>query len=105
MVALPIGEIRIVVPCPSYPYRWKCTQVVPTEPTTIGEKLKLARLQRHLFQSEVARKFGVDPASIQNWERNRYAPSKRHISLILNWIEDIQTDADASKTTRRGSIP
>jgi DNA-binding transcriptional regulator YiaG len=85
-VALHICEIRITISRPSYPYRWKCTQVVPTEPKTIGDRLKKHRLMLHLFQADLAREFGVTVDSIRNWEHNLYPPSEHHISRILNWI-------------------
>ena len=83
---MPIRDVRIVVPRPSYPDRWKCTQVVPTETSTIGDKLKKVRLQRHLFQADLARQLGVDPATIHNWECKIYPPAKRYMSRIENWI-------------------
>jgi DNA-binding XRE family transcriptional regulator len=91
-LALPFCEIRISVPRPSYPYRWKCTQVVPTETSTIGDKLKKVRLQRHLFQADVARHLGVDPATIHNWECKIYPPAKRYMSRIENWITKPSTE-------------
>jgi DNA-binding XRE family transcriptional regulator len=86
MAALPIWEIRIVVPSPIYPYRWKCTQAVPKEQVTIGDHLKGRRLERHLFQADLAESFGVDVASVRNWESNRSQPAKRFIAPIIRWL-------------------
>ena len=69
-----------------YPYRWKCTQVIPTEPRTVGEHLKRRRLELHLFQSELAMMFGVDEASIRNWEKSTYQPAERLMTGIVKWL-------------------
>ena len=69
-----------------YPYRWKCTQIVPTEPRTVGEHLKRRRLELHLFQSDLAKMFGVNEASVRNWEKNTYPPTERLIPGIVRWL-------------------
>jgi hypothetical protein len=69
-----------------YPYRWKCTQGIPTRPTTVGERIKRRRLLLHLFQTELAKMFGVDETSIRNWEHNTYQPSERFIRGFVEWL-------------------
>jgi DNA-binding XRE family transcriptional regulator len=57
-----------------------------SEPKTIGDRLKRRRLELHLFQSDLAKLFGVDIMSIGNWERNAYQLAKRHMSRIIDWL-------------------
>jgi DNA-binding XRE family transcriptional regulator len=85
-VALPFCDLVLRAPIRSYPYRWKCTQAVPKEPRTIGDNLKRRRLQLHLFQSHLAKLFGVDIASIRNWEHNRYPPAQRYKMRVIDWL-------------------
>jgi DNA-binding XRE family transcriptional regulator len=70
----------------AYPYRWKCTQSVPKEPQTVGEHIKRRRLELHLFQSDLAKKLGVNVQSIRNWEKNTYQPIERLMTGIVKWL-------------------
>src|SRR5262245_56674058 len=84
--ALPFCYQRIeAVRCP-HPHRWKCTQVVPAEPKTIGEHIKRRRLQLHLMQSDLAKLFGVHKCSIQNRERGIHQPTGWLIPRIIAWL-------------------
>jgi DNA-binding XRE family transcriptional regulator len=40
----------------------------------------------HLFQADLAKIFGVDEASIRNWEKNTYQPTERLMSGIGEWL-------------------
>jgi len=73
------------VRCP-HPHRWKCTQVVPAEPKTIGEHIKKRRLQLHLMQSDLAERLGVHWGSIQNWERGIGEPMIRQMPKIIEFL-------------------
>ena len=77
-----------------YPYKWKCTQVAPERQRTIGDHIKRRRLELHLFQSDLAKFFGVDPMTIVNWENNHYPPAKRYMPRIIEWLGMAQTDLD-----------
>jgi transcriptional regulator with XRE-family HTH domain len=73
------------VRCP-YPNRWKCTQVAPKEPKTIGEHIKKRRLALHLLQADLAKRLGVHWGSIQNWERGATQPAIRHLPAIIKFL-------------------
>ena len=60
--------------------------MIPTEPKTIGEHLKRRRLELHLFQTDLAKMFDVDEASIRNWEKNTYQPTERLMPDIVKWL-------------------
>jgi DNA-binding XRE family transcriptional regulator len=44
------------------------------------------RQQLHLFQSQLAKRFGVHRTSIQNWERNIYAPAAGLMPKIIEFL-------------------
>jgi len=83
---LPFCHLRIRDVRCTYPNRWKCTQVVPTEPKTIGEHIKKRRLALHLLQADLAMRLGVHWGSIQNWERGVSEPAIRHLPEIIKFL-------------------
>jgi len=84
--ALPFCHLRIRVVRCLYPNRWKCTQIVPTEPKTIGEHIKKRRLALHLLQADLAKRFGVHCGSIQSWEGGVTEPAIRHLQGIIEFL-------------------
>lgn len=84
--ALPFCHLTIKAVKRTYPPLWICTQTIPAEPKTIGEHIKRERLLRQVFQKDLAKLFGVDIASIQNWERGSYPPAMRHVPKIVAWL-------------------
>ena len=46
-------------------------------PTTLAEKLIVARKNLGLTQKAMARKLGVDPTTLARWEKGRGRPSNR----------------------------
>jgi DNA-binding XRE family transcriptional regulator len=83
---LPFCHLRIRVLRIPYPTRWKCTQKLSAQPTTLGEHLKKARIERHLFQTDVARLLQVDRVTIQNWERGVTEPNGQLIPRIISFL-------------------
>jgi transcriptional regulator with XRE-family HTH domain len=49
---------------------------------TLGERIKKWRLERGLFQRDLAKLIGVDEMTIVNWEKGRTKPSKEHIEKL-----------------------
>jgi transcriptional regulator with XRE-family HTH domain len=49
---------------------------------TLGERIKKWRLERGLFQRDLAKLIGVDEMTIVNWEKRRTKPSKEHIEKL-----------------------
>jgi len=84
--ALPFCCLHVRVPRRPYPRLWNAAQAAPTEPKTIGDHLKRRRLALHLFQSDLAKLFGVDIMSIGNWENNSYDPSGANRKRIIAWF-------------------
>jgi DNA-binding XRE family transcriptional regulator len=50
--------------------------------TTFGERIKKWRLERGLFQRDLAKIIGVDEMTIVNWERGRTKPTKKNLDRI-----------------------
>jgi transcriptional regulator with XRE-family HTH domain len=61
---------------PGYPHNSK----------TLGEHLRRVRLDRDLWQREVAREIGCSKASLLNWERGRAEPELRFLPAILAFL-------------------
>ena len=60
----------------------------------IGERIKIAREKIGISQSELARRVGVKPQSVQVWESGRNGPSRKRISILAkelivtpHWLE------------------
>jgi len=86
MAALPFCHLTITAKKRQNPYRWKCTQVAQNEAHTIGDHIKCHRLKLRQFQYELADRFQVTLATIQNWENNRFPPHTRLIPAIIDWL-------------------
>jgi len=52
----------------------------------LGDHLRKRRLDLKLLQKEVAQTFGVNKASIFNWENNRISPSFYFIPKIIKFL-------------------
>jgi DNA-binding transcriptional regulator YiaG len=59
--------------------------MLPPEPPQF-RGTKRRRLELHLFQSDLAKMFAVDEASIRNWEKNTYQPAKRYMEGVVKWL-------------------
>ncbi len=57
------------------------------EPRTLGEHLKLRRLQRKLSQTQAAQALQVNPSTILNWEKGHTEPPVEAMPpwTVLNW--------------------
>ena len=50
--------------------------------TSFPERLNAARRARGLTQQQLASEVGVDPSTIQGWERGQHEPSRRRWEMI-----------------------
>ena len=83
---MPFCHLTIKAQRPLHPRRWKCTQVVAEQPTTIGDHIKNRRLKLHLLQRTVAEDLCVHTESLKNWERGVGVPSVRQIPRIIEFL-------------------
>jgi transcriptional regulator with XRE-family HTH domain len=83
---LPFCNLQIKALRSPHPDRWKCTQIIPMQPETIGDHLKRRRLQLHLMQAEIAKQLGVHVESVKNWERGAGTPKIRQIPKIVAFL-------------------
>jgi len=49
---------------------------------TLGQRIRKARLERELFQVDLARKLGVNEMSVVNWEKDRTIPVRAYREKI-----------------------
>jgi transcriptional regulator with XRE-family HTH domain len=59
---------------------------VPETPRTLGEHLRRVRLDRGLWQKQVAREIGCSKASLLNWEKGHAEPELRFLPAILRFL-------------------
>jgi transcriptional regulator with XRE-family HTH domain len=52
------------------------------EPESFPERLKTCRMRMGLSQKKLAEKFGIDPGTIMNWEREKHKPAKAYCELL-----------------------
>jgi len=48
---------------------------LPTDPTSFGERFRVARVAQNQTQTEMAYKFGVSLSTVKFWEQNRTQPN------------------------------
>lgn len=58
----------------------------PAELKTLGDHLRKVRLNRGLFQSDVAKILNVTTDAVTNWELNRNEPTTRLAKLIIDFL-------------------
>jgi len=77
--ALPFCHVRLTASRPLPP-------TYPRDLRTIGDHLRKKRLDLGLLQQEVARRIGVDEASIYNWENHRSSTSLQFIPKVIAFL-------------------
>lgn len=58
----------------------------PEEPKTLGDRIRVSRLDRGLLQREVAEVIGVKRGTINKWECNRGEPRACDVPRILGFL-------------------
>ena len=58
----------------------------PKSLNTIGNHLKKAKLDRGLFQKQVAKEIVVDPFTVLNWETGATNPKFRYLAAIIQFL-------------------
>ena len=56
---------------------------------TLGERIKKWRLERGLFQVDLAKKVGVSEMTIVNWEKGRTKPIKQNLERLEKILGDL----------------
>lgn len=59
---------------------------IPTQPQTIGDRIRKRRLGLEMLQREAAERMGVDTTSIFNWEANKGTPEIRFMPAIIRFL-------------------
>ena len=69
-------------------------QQVKQNPKTIGEHLRVKRLQGHLTQKEVAQLIGVSEDCITFWEKGRSIPQVQYYPAIIQFLDYFPFEID-----------
>ncbi len=62
-------------------------------PTTIGARIKDARLERGMTLEGVAEKLEESPSTVRGWERGHYEPRAEKMQKILKWLASAKNGA------------
>ena len=54
----------------------------PKDPKTLGERVRKARMDRHLMVKELAERVGVVPETVINWEKRNLKPMRRSLERL-----------------------
>ena len=54
----------------------------PTKPSTLGDRLRVLRLQHGLTQAQVAERLFTDQTTVSSWERGKAAPSGAALAAV-----------------------
>ena len=63
-----------------------CKSGYPQELNSVGDHIRKVRMDRNLFQKDVANTIGVTEDCITNWENNRSVPQISHMPAIIKFI-------------------
>lgn len=58
----------------------------PKQLKTLGDHIRKCRLDRRLFQRQVAEVIGVHSLTVTNWERNATVPPMAYIPAIIRFL-------------------
>jgi len=59
-----------------------------TPSKTIGERLRQYRTARGVSHRELARAIGVDPSTVNSWERGEHKPSRKCLRMLAKVISE-----------------
>ena len=58
----------------------------PAELNTVGDHIRKVRMDRGLFQREVAGQICVSPCALRNWEKNHTQPRTGHMPGVITFL-------------------
>jgi transcriptional regulator with XRE-family HTH domain len=58
----------------------------PKEPKSLGEQIKIKRMDQKMLQKELGKILGVSECTIFNWEKNRNQPSIKYLPKIYEFL-------------------
>jgi len=91
--ALPFCHLRLSAPKPT-------PEGSPEAPQTLGQHLRRRRMDLGLRQVDLAKQFGVDAATLYNWEEGQTSPQVRLMARVIAFIGCDPTPAETSLPSR-----
>lgn len=77
------NQLERVVP----PQEYICAPIrIPLKPETVGDHLRLRRLKLKLQVKQLAKRLGVHPQAITNWEANGNQPDLAYMPAIIEFL-------------------
>lgn len=73
----------------------------PCELNTIGDHLRKVRMDRGLYQTDVAKIIGCQPDSIVNWEKNKTTPQVSIMKSIIEFLGYIPFSYESESISKR----
>ena len=73
----------------------------PKNPKTIGDHLKKRRMDLKVTKDESARHLRVSTCSLNNWERDRFAPDVQHFPKIIAFLGYVPWDTSCKTISER----
>lgn len=55
-------------------------------PVSVGEHIRAVRLARNLYQVDAAKLFGVDTATVANWEKGKTLPPTVSMGAVISFL-------------------
>ena len=84
---LSLQTVHIKVPRIPYPPHWKTGQRLSESQQSLGDQIRMHRLELHWLQADLAKAIGVHVVSISNWERGIASPSRRVVKRIQQFLD------------------
>jgi transcriptional regulator with XRE-family HTH domain len=84
---LSLQTVHIKVPRIPYPPHWKTGQRLSESQQSLGDQIRMHRLELHWLQADLAKAIGVHVVSISNWERGIASPSRRVVKRIQKFLD------------------
>jgi len=103
---LGIRQREITASFPKSSRHWRRVKHAPTSLNTLGDHLRLARIDRGLKQREVAAILGIDHKTLEKWEHNRLSIGSKSQPRVLAFINNgrLETPQLTSTTGRVGNL-
>ena len=86
LALLGICSRTIVAQFPTISVYRRIWKGVSTHPQTLGEHLRLARIDRKMTNVQVARILGVAYQTVEKWEHNRHPIGKKHRPAVIAFL-------------------
>lgn len=79
--------------------RYHCDPTYPTDPKTFGERIRKARMDKMWMVKELARRLGVTPETVVNWELHNRKPMPKQAKRLRAVLG---VEVESAESSQRG---